>query len=65
MKEKTKCPCCGNYGNVEARRRLTAYEDDMKNYKLSCYKCFKADCELLEDMWSEYRASVGFGDYDN
>ncbi len=62
---KSKCPICLHYGNVESRRRLTAYEDDRKNHLLSCYKCFKRDCELMEEMWSEYRVSVGFGDYDN
>lgn len=65
MNTKTKCPCCGNCGNVEARIRLTAYEDDMKNYMLSCYKCFKVDCDLMEDMWSEYRESQGFGNYED
>ena len=50
----SKCPCCGNCGNVEIRRRLTAYEDDRKNHLLSCYKCFKRDCDAMEEMWSEY-----------
>lgn len=62
---KSKCPCCGNYGNVEARRRNTSYADDIKNYKLSCYTCFKRDCESMEDMWKDYRASQGFADYQD
>ena len=62
---KSKCPICLHYGNVEGRRRLTAYEDDRKNHLLSCYKCFKRDCNLMEEMWSEYRSSVGFGDYED
>ena len=52
---KSKCPICLHYGNVEGRRRLTAYEDDRKNHLLSCYKCFKRDCDAMEEMWSEYR----------
>lgn len=50
---KSKCPICKHYGNIEARRRLTAYTDDKKNHMLSCYKCFKADCDLMEDMWNK------------
>lgn len=61
VKDKSKCPCCGNYGNVEARRRNTCYADDIKNYKLSCYTCFKRDKEMLDEMWDEYRSSQGFG----
>lgn len=56
---KSKCPICLHYGNVEARRRLTAYEDDRENHLLSCYKCFKGDCDLMEEMWSEYKRSSG------
>ena len=67
MSTKTKCPCCNKLklpGGILKRRRNTCYENDEKNYITSCYQCFVFDCEMMEDLWSEYRTSQGFGDYD-
>ena len=57
------CPCCQRLRKVEQRRRHTNYKTEDLNYLTSCKDCFKADCEMLDSLFKDYKGSVGFGDY--
>ena len=60
------CPeCMKKKKTVEQRRQNTRYTNDELNYVVMCKGCFKERQEYWKMMWSEYRDSVGFGDYDN
>lgn len=46
------CPECKQLKeNVDSRRQNTRYQDDEKNYLVSCPECFEDREEYWKDMW--------------
>lgn len=59
----TECPICGRETNtVDKRQRNTMYQDEEKNWLVSCAECHAEDCDHFQELWddinSDIRASV-------
>ena len=54
----SECPCCQRRCKIEIRRRNTNHKKDSLNYITSCKDCYKADCDMLADLWKDYENSV-------
>lgn len=56
---KEVCPFCfrlqSSHG-IENRRLNTQYEDEKRNWFISCYSCYRETMAYYEEMWSDYYA---------
>lgn len=53
------CPCCHERvlaSAIETRRMNTAYEDEERNYIVSCLACWEYSETLWAAQWAEYNA---------
>jgi len=55
MENPNRCPCCGEWVETLARRRLnTAYADEPSNWLWSCALCYLEAVEHYRERWDEY-----------
>lgn len=52
------CPCCHRFRRVERRRLNTAYNDDERNFMVSCDFCYEDAVEHYKDLWEDYYRNV-------
>jgi len=55
------CPFCFRIMSafrIENRRLNTAYDDDSRNWFMSCYECYEEAYHYYREMWDEYYSGL-------